>query len=304
MGLFRLHLSFTEHRRRRLAKKVDLLDRLESRTTITEPISFTGLSISALRGLLQLGLMSAFGGSNAPSPFARAKEAAKTAGRAGPKPYVIPASLLKSVDAIARDHHAGAGSSGTASSSASAAGHVGSDSSNDWLTLNAKPTTEQGSDRISTPWHPAKRPGGGPAQAPRGGSSAARRGGHRARCNHAAQAAFVQSKCGVRRGRRVVSAVGGRRRGKRRRHSNCVARRGWRRAGSDDPARSRGRGRCFRRRYSGRRWWRRVQSGRRPGADFVWRWYAAPGFDSRPGYRQLVRGEPGLVRVFSRVCAG
>ena len=45
-----LALSFTEARRRRLAKKVDRLDRLESRTTITEPISFTGLALSAIAG--------------------------------------------------------------------------------------------------------------------------------------------------------------------------------------------------------------------------------------------------------------
>ena len=37
MGFRRL--SFTERRRRRLAKKVDRLDRLETRNTITEPIS-------------------------------------------------------------------------------------------------------------------------------------------------------------------------------------------------------------------------------------------------------------------------
>ena len=49
MSFRRLRFSFTEYRRRRLAKKVDRLDRLESRTTITEPMSFTGLA-SALSG--------------------------------------------------------------------------------------------------------------------------------------------------------------------------------------------------------------------------------------------------------------
>ena len=38
-------LSFTERRRRRLAMKVDRLDRLETRNTITEPISVMGLAI-------------------------------------------------------------------------------------------------------------------------------------------------------------------------------------------------------------------------------------------------------------------
>ena len=43
MGLFRLHVSYTEGRRRRLARKTDQLDRLESRTAVAEPLSFTGL---------------------------------------------------------------------------------------------------------------------------------------------------------------------------------------------------------------------------------------------------------------------
>ena len=58
-----LRLSFTERRRAALRKKF-LLDRLETKNTITEPISVTGLSISALRGLAQLGIMSVGGGNN------------------------------------------------------------------------------------------------------------------------------------------------------------------------------------------------------------------------------------------------
>ena len=84
---------------------------------------------------------------------------------------MLPASLLKSIDAIATDHHAGTRPSGASSSSASVASHLSSDSSNDWLTLSAKPTSDQATDGISKPWHPAKGPSGGPAQAPRGGSS-------------------------------------------------------------------------------------------------------------------------------------
>ncbi len=173
MSFFRLHLSFTERRRRRLAKKVDRLDRLESRTTITEPISFTGLAISAISPLVRLGIISRSGAANAINPVARADETAKKAGGAGPKPYAIPAHLFKSIDALALGQHTGAGSTGTASITGSSAPHD-SDSSNDWLTLNAKPSTDAGSTGISTPWRPAKGPGGGPAQAPRGGTSAAR----------------------------------------------------------------------------------------------------------------------------------
>ena len=168
MSFRRLRLSFTEYRRCRLATKVDRLDRLESRTTITEPVSIVGLSVSSLRGLVQLGLMSAYGGSNAPSPFVRPKDAAK---QAGPKPYFMPANLLKSIDAIALGHHSAAGAAGTVSGSASNAHHTSGDSSNDWLSLSAKPTDSGG---VSKPWHPAKGPGGGPAQAPRGGTSASR----------------------------------------------------------------------------------------------------------------------------------
>ena len=57
MNFLRMHLSFTEARRRRLAKKADRLDRLESRTTITEPISFTGMAVSAMGSLVRLGFI-------------------------------------------------------------------------------------------------------------------------------------------------------------------------------------------------------------------------------------------------------
>ena len=90
-------LSFTERRRRRLAKKVDQIDRLESRTTITEPISLTGLSISALRGLVQLGIMHPNGGSNALSRLGRSSTAGVQVGRAPANPIVIHRNLLKPI---------------------------------------------------------------------------------------------------------------------------------------------------------------------------------------------------------------
>jgi hypothetical protein len=172
MKFRRLHFDRVA-RRRRLTARVDRLDRLESRTTITEPISFTGLAISMLRPLVQLGIMNVFGASNAPSPFVRAKELEKQAGHAVPKPYAIPAKLLKSIDAVASGQHAG-GSAGSASG-ASTGKHADTDSSNDWLTFST-PSAADASDAhgISTPWHAAKGPGGGAAQAPRGGTSASR----------------------------------------------------------------------------------------------------------------------------------
>src|SRR5262249_9736144 len=50
----RPHRTFTERRRRKLALKVPGLELLEPKQTITEPISVAGLSLSALRGLVQL----------------------------------------------------------------------------------------------------------------------------------------------------------------------------------------------------------------------------------------------------------
>src|SRR5437763_7080774 len=60
-----IRLSFTERRRRKLALKVASLDQLETRNTITEPISVLGLSVSAFRGLALLGIAQVNGGGNA-----------------------------------------------------------------------------------------------------------------------------------------------------------------------------------------------------------------------------------------------
>ncbi len=46
----RIRLSFTERRRRRLALKVDRLDRLESRNAVT-PIGATALGLGAIGGM-------------------------------------------------------------------------------------------------------------------------------------------------------------------------------------------------------------------------------------------------------------
>ena len=59
MGRFRL--SFTERRRARLAKQVNRLDRLETRNTITEPISLTALSLGLAPALMALGLPRGYG---------------------------------------------------------------------------------------------------------------------------------------------------------------------------------------------------------------------------------------------------
>ncbi len=66
--------SFTERRRARLRMQVDRLDRLETRNTITEPVSVTGLSVTALRGLALIGVM---GSDDARSAAAGAAQRAK-----------------------------------------------------------------------------------------------------------------------------------------------------------------------------------------------------------------------------------
>jgi hypothetical protein len=174
MNFRRLHLSFTEQRRKKLRAKPGVL-RCESRTTITEPISFFGLALSAIRPMLQLGFMYPDGAGSGLRSLARAKEAAKLAGHSSPKPYVIPAKLLKSIDDIAIGQFAGGSSPGAGAHAGSTAERAGGDSANDWLTFNT-PAASNASDTdgISAPWHPAKGPGGGAAQAPRGGTSAAR----------------------------------------------------------------------------------------------------------------------------------
>jgi YD repeat-containing protein len=75
MGCHRI--SFTERRRRRLALKFDTLLSLETRNTITEPISPAALTISALRSLAQLGLVQIHGGSDALEALQTMSEAAR-----------------------------------------------------------------------------------------------------------------------------------------------------------------------------------------------------------------------------------
>ncbi len=163
--------SFTERRRARLAFKSERLDRLEIRNTITEPISVTGLSISAFRGLVQLGIMRADWAANIPRrPLPPAQQAALVKHGLG-KP-LLPADFVST--AIGLPYHkpapAAGGSAGSQGNAASAARPAPTDGG-DWLTLGAAPSQSDSSDQgISSPWHPAARAGGGAAMAPRGGS--------------------------------------------------------------------------------------------------------------------------------------
>src|SRR5262245_49419962 len=54
-----LRLSFTERRRARLARRVEVLDLLEEKTTITEPISLSALSLGGWMAWIQAMAMPA-----------------------------------------------------------------------------------------------------------------------------------------------------------------------------------------------------------------------------------------------------
>jgi YD repeat-containing protein len=162
-------LSFTERRRRRLTKQVDRLDRLESRTTITEPVSFTGLSISWLRELVQFGLVSNLIGCNALSGLRRQTQQATQA--QGPaKPSFLPRrNLLAPIMGIRPDQGSMDGAGGTFIGNNSISSPA---APTDWLTLSGAPDSKAAEPHgISLPWHPAKPNSGGPATQPHGGSN-------------------------------------------------------------------------------------------------------------------------------------
>ena len=101
--------SFTENRRRRLAKKVDL-DRLETRNTITEPISVTSLAVTALTGAAHLGFILPSQASNALSRLVLPADVAKQVGRTASNPIVFRGNLLK--PSLGIDTEAGVGGAG------------------------------------------------------------------------------------------------------------------------------------------------------------------------------------------------
>jgi hypothetical protein len=168
----RFRLSFTERRRARLARKIDRLDRLETKNTITEPISVTGLSVTALRGIAGIGLVGDARPGACPGALGtRTHGAARHGATIGAAPHAS-AALASSLAASAPSSRPVVGGG------ASAVHREGRDlpssrpaPASDWLTMRSDPTaTETG---ISKPRQPASPPGGGAALAPRGGSGAA-----------------------------------------------------------------------------------------------------------------------------------
>jgi YD repeat-containing protein len=161
--------SYTNKRRAQLKRKFDLLDRLENRNTITEPISVLGLSMTASRGLVQLGIMSPTAASNALHGPAPVRIAGEQSGQRSARPGLATdfASIAIGLPPQ-RPATAGGGSPNTTSAAVTPANPP---QASDWLTLGAasKPAVSEASG-ISSPWHPAARAGGGVAMAPRGGS--------------------------------------------------------------------------------------------------------------------------------------
>ena len=175
-------MSFTERRRRQLAMKWDRLDRLETRNTITEPISVTGLAISTLRGLTLLG--TPYAASNALSGLRRPSDVGTRSGSSGGNPFVFHGNLLEPLPDIGSSRHTGAagGSSGAAPGTADTATRSNQGASSDWLNLSNAPAGDAPEAHgISAQWHPAKGAGGGAALPPRGGSSASGSAGASAR---------------------------------------------------------------------------------------------------------------------------
>ncbi len=162
-------LSFTEKRRASLAKSVAHLDKLETRNTITEPISVLGLSLSAFRGLAQDRPDGSECGQKWPERTVPPAEAAiRSLAR---QVYRAPTTSSRSRSPSDRfNRRLGRRRAGPPQNGSAPAARAKAQST-DWpaaVAPAAAPSPTQSG--ISAPWHPAKGPGGGAALPPRGGS--------------------------------------------------------------------------------------------------------------------------------------
>ena len=167
--------GFTSRRRRYLAKKVDRLDRLENRTTMTEPISAIGLLMGSLRWLDQLGIVDKRMLGNPVSGLAPLDHVSAPGQAQAQKPAPAPNSsdsIMASYEPD-RSAQAGGGGGGSVPTAATAAS---TNDSEDLLTFNTPSQSGSTETGFSTPWQPAKGPGGGAALPPRGGSVGGPRG--------------------------------------------------------------------------------------------------------------------------------
>ena len=166
-------LSFTERRRARQAMKFGRLDRLETRNTMTEPISVTALSFTAFRSLAKLGIMQADGGNSALLALTEAAQQAKQ-GLVGPHPAAaLPKSRRLARDWLPGDAcaRAAGGGGGSVPGPTNQIPAPNQSQPADWLSqLLSSGSASTQSQGLGTPWHPAARAGGGAALPPRGGS--------------------------------------------------------------------------------------------------------------------------------------
>ncbi len=184
-------------RRRALAKKVEQLDRLESKVTITEPISAVGVCIPALRTLAGIGLLDAAQFSSYPTALAnRAEEAARRGARNARPQIHLPAgsSDVLPIAVATRPTADSSGSSGSVVSQTPAPS--GGDVVNHGPDRRLAEPVERWRrlDRIRHlgPVAAREAPGGGAAMAPRGGSGAAF---DRARRHSAVESSGAGAKC-------------------------------------------------------------------------------------------------------------
>ena len=165
-------LSFTERRRASLAKKVAQLDQLETRNTITEPISVVALSVSAFTGLARLGIMSPNAMSNELNGPAGLGEAANRQGRAAPAARA-PTNFLPLAIGLPAERPSGAAGGGGPDQGAAIEQPAASQPAQSIDALSSISSADSGASEshgLSAPWHPAGRAGGGAALPPRGGS--------------------------------------------------------------------------------------------------------------------------------------
>ncbi len=164
-------LSFTERRRASLAKKVVQLERLETRNTITEPISVLGLSLSALRELVRLGIVGVNGLSNernGPMGLNQAiNQTHPPAPVRGTATNVLPVAIGSPA----------AGGGAAATSEAVERLTKNPAPAGDSLSVTSSSPQDSAAPGISLPWKPASGPGGGAALPPRGGSGGSRAAG-------------------------------------------------------------------------------------------------------------------------------
>ncbi|HKI17446.1 MAG TPA: hypothetical protein VKA15_06180, partial [Isosphaeraceae bacterium] len=155
--------NFITEKRRACLRLQVALDRLETRNTITEPISVLGLSLSAFGSLNRLGLLDV----NPMSGFAPPIQAANQAQRPASHAATAPTNFVPIVIGPPTHHPTGGGApaqDGTAHPSQAKA------QAGDWLTLLPASGADSSQSGISVPWQPASRAGGGAALPPRGGS--------------------------------------------------------------------------------------------------------------------------------------